>query len=446
MHSEKVFQCDFFLTQNSRRLNRRAAFGYSENAYAIRMTAAALWARAIAHVDLDQFYAAVEILDFPEFKGLPLIVGGAPGKRGVVSTASYEARTFGVHSAMASTQAAKLCPQAVWRLPRMERYAEISKQIHAVFARFTDLIEPLSLDEAFLDLTGSQRLFGAPPEIARQIKAAILDELKLVASVGVAENKFLAKVASDLRKPDALVVVEPGAANARKFLAPLPVSRLWGVGPKSAARLADLGLRTIADIANAPPKLLEKQLGPAAAEHLGALSIGDDRRDVEVGGRPKSVGRENTFAEDLRDYAAMERELLYFAEDVSSRLRARKLKALGVTLKVRFGDFTTLSRQATFSEPTDISDELYATAVALLRKVDFGRQGARLLGISAHKFFGVGEWTKGLFEDERAARRSRAALAVDRLRGRFGDDAVLRGGLLSGRSENTGSANDRPAQ
>jgi len=403
-----------------------------------------LWPRAIAHVDLDQFYAAVEVLDFPELKGKPVIVGGMPGKRGVVSTASYEARVFGVHSAMPSSQAARLCPHGIWRAPRMKRYAEFTEKIHVIFERYTDQIQPLSLDEAFLDLSGSQRLFGPAEQLARRIKDEVLAETGLVASVGMAENMFLAKIASDLKKPDAFVVVPCGPGEAAKFLAPLPIKRLWGVGPKTAQHLEKLGLRNIGDLARAERGFLKKKLGEHAAEHLQRLALGLDTREVERGERPKSVGRENTFAEDLRDFARMERELLFFAEDVARRLRAQGLKAGGVTLKVRLGDFTTFTRAAQFEDPTDLAEPLHEAARKLLReKVDFGGQGARLLGIAATRLYGAGEAEKSLFPDEQAGRRRRAAQAVDRLRARFGADTVTRGRLLEGRSETTGTPDDR---
>ena len=251
------------------------------------------WPRAIAHFDLDQFYAAVEVLDFPELKGRPVIVGGAADSRGVVCTASYEARRFGVHSAMPSAHAARLCPQAVWRVPRMERYAEKSREVRAICERYTDLIEPLSLDEAFLDLTGSIRLFGPPEQLAHRIKDEMRAETGLVASIGLAGNKFLAKLASDLRKPDGFVVMPPEGPAVEQFLAPLLVSRLWGVGPKLGERLEALHLATIGAVAQSDPVWLVRRLGQQTAEHLLALSQGRDTREVEVGSRAKSVGREH---------------------------------------------------------------------------------------------------------------------------------------------------------
>jgi len=406
------------------------------------------WPRAIAHVDLDQFYAAVEILDFPELKGKPLIVGGKPGSRGVVCTASYEARVFGVHSAMASTQAAKLCPHAIWRTPRMARYAEKSREVRAVYERFTDMIEPLALDEAFLDLTGSIKLFGPPETIARRIKDEIFSATGLVASVGLAFNKFLAKVASDLEKPNGLVIVPPDPSAAEALLAPLPVSRLWGVGPKTAERLAQLNVKTIGDLTRLDAEFLTKMLGAQTAKHLLLLARGIDARDVESGDRPKSIGRENTFATDLRDREEMERELLAFCDEVAATLRARKLRCHGVTLKVKYADFTRTARAASFEEATDVADKLYAAVVDLLRtKVDLKGKGVRLLGVAAHRLVAENESTPTLFPDEHALRLRRAAEATDRVRARFGDGALVRARLLEGRSKNTGTPGERlPAE
>jgi len=399
--------------------------------------------RAIAHADLDQFYAAVEVLDDPSLKGKPIIVGGLPGGRGVVSTCSYEARKFGVHSAMASSQAARLCPQGIWRVPRMDRYVEKSKEVHAIFERYTDQIEPLSLDEAFLDLTGSLQLFGPAEEIAKRIKKEIRAETGLVISIGVAENKFLAKVASDLRKPDGLVVVPAGQKAAAEFLAPLPMSRLWGVGPKAAERLSTLGFVTVGDIARADLATLSRQIGAQAAEHLIALSQGRDDRDVERGGVPKSIGRENTFAKDLYDLNEMERELLSFADDVAAQLRAKRLYCATVTLKVRFGDFSRITRSETLDQPIDVAEPLYLCAVNMLRtRAGLNGRGVRLLGISASHLLHSGEFTESLFTDAQADKKREAAKAVDRLRDRFGDNAVTFARLLQPGAKNTGTPSD----
>jgi DNA polymerase-4 len=407
----------------------------------------AIWARAIVHVDLDQFYAAVEILDFPELRGKPVIVGGLPGGRGVVSTASYEARKFGVHSAMASTQAARLCPNGVWRVPRMERYVEKSREVFAVFARYTDLIEPLSLDEAFLDVTGSQQLFGGAETIARRIKAEVLAETRLVASVGLAENKSLAKIASDLRKPDAFVMVPPGAKEAEQFLAPLPVGRLWGVGPKCEEQLHALGLRTVGDLARCDETWLARRLGARGAAEVQALARGEDDRPVTVDEAPKSLGRETTFAKDVRDDTALERELLSFADEVAARLRAKGLQAGGVTLKVRFGDFTTITRAMQLEEPTDVTEALHAAGVQLLRgKVARQGRGVRLIGLTATRLEARGAAPATLFADEKALRQRRVAETLDRLRDRFGDDAITRARLLEARPQDTGTPSDSPRE
>jgi len=388
------------------------------------------WPRAIAHVDMDQFYAAVEILDFPELHGKPVIVG-AKGRRGVVSTASYEARAFGVHSAMPSLTAEKLCPHAIWRFPRMERYVEKSREVHAVFERYTDQIEPLSIDEAFLDLTGSLKLFGPPEVIAKRIKAEVLAETGLVASIGIAFNKFLAKIASDLRKPDALVVVPPTDEEARAFLAPLPISRLWGVGPKTRERLNALGFFKIAELARADEKMLARKLGMESAVHLMELAIGQDRRPVECSGQPKSIGRENTFSDDLHEMDLMERELLRFAEDVAQRLRSKELRCMGVTLKVRFGDFSRITRSATFDEPVDLAEPLYKVAARLLReRVKLEGKGVRLLGLSAVRLQNRQQLTASLFSDANADRKRKAASAMDSLRKKFGSDAIMPARLL----------------
>jgi len=401
------------------------------------------WPRAILHVDMDAFFAAVEVLDFPELKGKPVIVGGQPGARGVVSTASYEARRFGVHSAMPSTKAARLCPNGIWRKPRMERYVEKSREVRAIFERYTDLLEPLSLDEAFMDVTGSQRLFGSPEAIGHRIQDEIEEETGLTASVGLAENKFLAKLASDLRKPNGFVIVPRDETGRRALLDPLPIRRLWGVGPKTAKLLDDLGCSTIGKLAAIDPAYLARRLGDDLAEHLLNLAHGRDDRPVETGDRPKSVGRENTFANDLRDREVMERELLGFADEVSARLRRKDLKAFGVTLKVRLGDFTTFTRAETFDEPTDLAEPLYAAGCRMLKtRVDRRGQGIRLLGLTATKLVGSGEWTPGLFRDEETEKRQRAAKAVDHLRDLFGEDAVTRGRLMEEGEQTTGTPDD----
>lgn len=395
---------------------------------------------SIIHVDLDQFYAAVECLDFPELKGKPLIVGGRPDSRGVVCTASYEARVFGVRSAMPSAQASRLCPQAIWRAPRMERYAVKSREVRAVFERFTDFIEPVSMDEAYLDVAGSLKLFGSAEKIGRRIKDEVLAETGLVASVGIAENKFLAKVASDLRKPNGFVVIPPGEENAAAILNPLPVSRLWGVGPKTGEQLSKLGIVKVADLVKCDPEWLARRIGREGAARLLSLARGIDHGDVDHSGRSKSMGRENTFARDLYKLDDMERELLAFADEVASRLRASKLKCGGVSLKVKYADFTRISRALMFDEPTDLAEPLFHAARTMLReRVELKGRGVRLLGIAATHLVRTEAAPQSLFPDEDSERKERAARAIDQLRGKFGDGAVTFGRLLEGRQQNTGT-------
>ncbi len=395
---------------------------------------------SIIHVDLDQFYAAVEILDFPELKGKPLIVGGRPDSRGVVCTASYEARAFGVKSAMPSSQAARLCPNAIWRVPRMDRYAEKSHEVHAVFERYTDQIQSVSLDEAYLDVLGSIKLFGSAETIGRRIKHDILSETGLVASVGVAENKFLAKVASDLKKPNGFVVIPPGREHAAAVLNPLPVSRLWGVGAKTGDRLAELGIVKIADLLALDEEWLSRRMGRENATRLLSLAQGIDSGEVECGGISKSLGRENTFAKDLYDIDAMERELFAFCDEVSSRLRAAELKCGGVTLKVKFADFTRISRASMFEEPTDLGEPLYHAVRTMLReRVELNGRGVRLLGVAATHLVRANAAQQSLFSDGDNQKKERAAVAIDKLRGKFGDGAVTFGRLLEKRSDNTGT-------
>ena len=399
---------------------------------------------SIIHVDLDQFYAAVEILDFPELKGVPLIVGGRPDSRGVVCTASYEARAFGVKSAMPSATAARLCPHATWRVPRISRYAEKSREVHAVFERFTDQIQPVSLDEAYLDVSGSLKLFGSAEIIGRRIKDEIFEATKLVASVGVAENKFLAKVASDLRKPNGFVVIPPGREHAAAILNPLPVSRLWGVGAKTGERLAELSIVTIADLLKLDPEWLARRIGRESASSLLSLAQGIDPGEVECGGISKSLGRENTFAKDLFELDAMERELLAFSDEVASRLRAEHLKCGGVTLKIKFADFTRITRAVMFEAPTDLGEPLYQAVRTMLRqRVELGNRGVRLLGVAATHLARSSEAEHTLFPDDSTEKKERAALAIDRLRGKFGDGAVTFGRLLEKRSDNTGTPHNK---
>ncbi len=391
--------------------------------------------RWIIHVDMDAFYAAVEQLDHPEYRGRPVIVGADPrggAGRGVVSACSYEARPFGVRSALPISRAYRLCPHAIFVRPRMEHYEEMSRRVFAVLRSFTDLVEPLSIDEAFLDVTGSQQLFGDAETIGRRLKAQICRETGLVASVGIAPNKFLAKIASDLGKPDGFVVVPHGGEVA--FLRDLPLSRLWGVGPKTEARLTRIGLRTIGDLAGVPRATLEEMLGEAGG-HLWELARGIDDRQVVPWEAAKSIGAETTFGEDTDDPERLRKTLLKLAERVAHRLRDEGYLAGTVTLKYRDSTFTTLTRALTLAEPTDVSGALYRATLTLLERVPQRRRKVRLLGVSTSRLVpaagGAGEQLS-LFAGRRREQSRALERAVDAIRERFGDEAIQRAALARG--------------
>ncbi len=381
--------------------------------------------RAVLHVDMDAFYASIEVRDDPSLRGRPVIVGGPKDARGVVSAASYEARRYGVRSAMPLRTAGRLCPQGVFLPVRMERYAEISAAIFAMLDRFSPLVEPLSVDEAFLDLTGSERLLGGPVVAARSIRAAIAAEFGLTASVGVAPNKFVAKIASDLEKPDALVVVRPDGVRA--FLAPLAVERMWGIGPKGAAALRALGVATFGQLAQADPGRLRAGFG-SQVEALQALAVGRDDRPVHCSTAPKSLGREVTFPEDVTDPETLHATLVHLADSVASRLRRENLQARCVTLKLRYAPFRTLTRRTTLQEPVRTTSALLEAALALFReKTPGAREPVRLIGLAASGF-GAQEL---LFSSPAEERGTRLEGAVDRVRERFGAAALKRGTVLA---------------
>jgi DNA polymerase-4 len=374
--------------------------------------------RAIVHVDMDAFYASVEQRDRPELRGLPVIVGADPKGRGVVSAASYEARVFGVRSAMPISKAYRLCPQGVYLPVDMAKYARVSDEIMAILGAFTPLVEPVSVDEAFLDLTGTQGLWGRPRDAVVRIKARIRDETGLTASAGLAANKFVAKVASDLEKPDGLVVVPAGGEAA--FLAPLPIERLWGVGKATAKELATLGVATIGQLQALSPRMLTARLGPHGSDLL-ALAFGRDARPVEPFSPPKSMGAEETFERDCRDLARLEETLRGQAERVARELRASQLAACRVTLKLRWADFRTLTRSHT-GDPTQDGLELYRRAATLLARERL-IQPVRLIGLSASTFRPEARGQLPLL-DPAAVRREQLARAVDRITGRFGRSAI----------------------
>ena len=385
----------------------------------------------ILHVDMDAFYASVEERERPELVGKPVIVGGTPQGRGVVAAANYVVRKFGVHSAMPTSTAMRLCPQAIVIPPRLDYYAEISEQIREILFRYTPLVEPLSLDEAFVDVTGSEALFGPSVEIARRIKAEIRERVRLVASVGVAPNKFLAKIASDLKKPDGFVVVD--AAGVQEFLDPLPVGRLWGVGRVTGKTLEQLGARTIGDVRRMPRETLQEHFGKSG-EHLWQLAHGIDDRRVVPDREAKSISHETTFAVDIGDHEVLRAWLVELAEQVGRRLRRHDLHGRTVQIKVRFADFHTITRAKTLPEPTTITGEIWSTAAGLLEScLAEGHQPIRLLGVGVSGFGGSGQRQPSLFVDEDREKMNQLDQAADRIRERFGSSALNRAsGLLHG--------------
>jgi DNA polymerase-4 len=389
--------------------------------------------RSIIHLDMDAFYASVEQLDHPAYRGKPVVVGADPrggAGRGVVAACSYEARKFGIRSALPISRAYRLCPIAVFVRPRGDRYAEMSDRIFAILREYTDLMEPLSIDEAFLDVTASQRLFGPAAEIGRALKARIRAELGLVASIGLAPNKFLAKVGSDLGKPDGFVVVAPG--QERAFLDPLPISRLWGVGPKTEVRLNQMGFQTIGQIARTPLATLEDTLGQGGRD-LWELANGLDGRSVEPEQESKSIGAEHTFAEDTADREQIRRTLLELSDRVGQRLRREEVLAGGVTLKFRDHRFHTVTRAAALDQPTDVGDTLFREACALLGKVEWRGSQVRLLGVTATRLRPAAAPPEGqlpLFPGRPDPRRN-LARTVDKIRERFGGEAITRASLLA---------------
>ncbi len=382
----------------------------------------------ILHVDMDAFYASIEQRDRPELRGLPVIVAGSPEQRGVVSAASYEARVFGVHSAMPTAQARRLCPHGVFLPGRMKHYARIGRQIREILLQFTPLVEPLSLDEAFLDIHGCERLFGDAVAIGRQIKERIKTETGLIASVGIAPNKFLAKLASDLSKPDGFLVVHPQEVQA--FLAPLPISRLWGVGARGEKRLHALGLHTVGQLAVLPESVLLHHFGESG-QHLWRLAQGLDSRTVTPDRDARSISTETTFPLDLDEREILRTCLLDLVDQLGTRLRHEAMRARTVELKLRSADFKTRSRSLTLAEPTDVTEELWQAAVALFeRHVQGDILPLRLLGVGATNLVREQLVQGDLFEGERREKQAKLDRTIDAIRARLGRDAIQRGSLL----------------
>ena len=402
--------------------------------------------RTILHVDMDAFYASVEVLDNPQLSGQPVIVGGA-GARGVVASCSYEARAYGVCSAMPSSRARRLCPRAVFVPGRHDRYAEVSSQIHAIFQSFTPLVEGISLDEAFLDVSGSVRLFGSAPEIAGQIRRRIRTELGLGCSVGVAPSKFLAKLASEAAKPSSdlrgvsqgkgVVVVGPG--QELSFLHPLPIDALWGVGPATAERLRRLGVTTVGELAALPAATVEGAVGKAAGAHLLRLANGLDDRRVEPDREVKSISHEETYAVDRVDVDGLHDEVVRMADAVAARMRKAELAGRTVTLKIRYGDFRTVTRSRTLPKGLHDGQSLAAVAGEILDGVELG-DGIRLLGVGVSNLAAGGaepvqmQLFRGTsdhgHETDQEERWRSATDALDSIRDRFGAEALAPGATV----------------
>jgi DNA polymerase-4 len=382
----------------------------------------------VLHIDMDAFYASVEIRDRPQIAEQPVIVGHTGG-RGVVLSANYIARGFGVRSAMPVSRAQRLCPQAVFVPPRHKEYSAVSREVMAIFKAVTPKVEPLSLDEAFLDVAGAVRRVGPPAAIGRLIRSQVSDELGITCSVGIATTKFVAKLASVHCKPDGLLVIP--ADGVLDFLHPLPVSALWGVGRRTGAVLARLGLGTVADLAHAPLSTLERELGRATAAHLSSLAWGRDNRGVETGPHDKSIGAEETFSTDISDPEQIRRELLRLSGRTARGLRSSGYVARTISVKLRRADFKTFTRSRTLPEPTDVAQQIYGTACdlyaasgladgVLLRLV-----GVRASGLSPAALAGI-----QLSLGERADAWREAESAMDKITRRFGSSAVRPGTLV----------------
>jgi DNA polymerase-4 len=388
--------------------------------------------RSILHIDLDAFFVSVELLERPDLRGKPVVVGGQPDERGVVSSASYEARAFGVRSAMPMRTAVQKCPDLIILPARHGVYGQWSRKVMALFDEITPQVEPMSIDEAYLDVTGTEQLWGEPAQIARTLKARIRDRFDLPCSIGVASNKLVAKIATEIAKPDGIRVVPPGEEAA--FLAPLPIARLWGVGPKTGAALRALGIETIGQLAEAARDTLVRRFGANQADDLSRRAHGIDHSPVVVDRESKQISQEVTFARDVADRERLRRTLLELSEGVGARLRAEGIEARTIAVKLRYGDFSTLTRQITLPDPTHLDQPIYETAWALFTKV-WTRRPIRLLGVAARNL-GAGGHQLSLFEP-RDDRRERLTEAVDHIRAKYGDSSLKRASLAGRRKRMT---------
>lgn len=382
---------------------------------------------------MDAFYAAVEVLHDPSLRGLPLIIG-APDGRSVVSSASYEARRYGVRAAMPVSQALRLCPTAKIVPPDFRRYQAVSARVMAIFESITPLVEPLSIDEAFLDVRGVRRLWGSPGEVATLIRRRVADEVGITCSVGVAATKHVAKMASTLSKPDGLLIIP--AARTQEFLDPRPVGAIWGIGPKAADALERRGIHTIRDVRESPAAALDRALGPALGERIRQLARGEDARTVQTSRVEKSIGHEETFDTDIDDRELLRSELLRLGDRVGARLRTAGWEAGAVAIKIRFLDFTTVNRSTTLAEPSSVGQRIGATAVTLFEQID-RRDPVRLVGVRAERLRPAGAAGMALWDDD--ADRRRLEDALDDARARFGVGTVTRARHV-GRGQGRGSA------
>ncbi|MFM9130141.1 MAG: DNA polymerase IV [Actinomycetes bacterium] len=375
----------------------------------------------ILHVDMDAFFASVELRDRPELKGLPVVVGHSGG-RGVVTSATYEARKFGIHAAMSMTEATRRCPKAIFIEPNHEKYSEVSEKLQEIYLSFTPLVEPLSVDEAFLDVSGSRKLLGTPIEIGKKLREKVFQEENITCSVGIAPTKFIAKLASTRAKPDGLIVVSP--KEVIDFLHPLPVGALWGVGGKTEEVLKRLGLFKVSDIANLSLKTLKRALGDGIAEHLYELSWGKDERSVETNEPEKSVGNEETFSKDLDQAEDILREVLRLSEKVAARLRQAGLMGRTITLKVRFSNFSTITRSKTLLDPTDVAKEIYEVAKSLFEGLKLDQVRVRLVGVRVEKLIEEEQANRQLILGESEKGWREIDKASDKANARFGDEAI----------------------
>jgi DNA polymerase IV len=378
----------------------------------------------ILHVDMDAFYASVEQREAPSLRGKPVVVGGSADGRGVVAAASYEARAFGIHSAMSARHAKQLCPHAVFIQPRIELYAQVSKQLREILEQYTPIVEPLSFDEAFLDVSGTERLLGSAESIGRKLKNQIFQELQLVASVGIAPNKFLAKIASDLEKPNGLVVVPPG--EIKSFLDPLPVGRIWGIGKVSTESLRRLSINTIGQLSHLSIETLVHLFG-TAGEHYKLLSQGIDHRKVVPDRVSKSISSETTFQHDIHEFDCLKAWLVVLVEQVARRLRNHHRQGRAIELKVRFSDFKSITRSKTLEFATDITSELLSAGLDLLKhRLPQNHLPVRLLGFGVGSFDRSADTQLSLFDESERMQQRNLDIATDEIAKKFGKSAIHR--------------------